>query len=335
MDIEYLNQELLELNLRIREAFSHASGFSKDQMKTCRFMAMKMPCPSIDLSTTQKELVANLEAAVEYAKNHNLGDIVGWCMAAGEDGSLLEEPGPDRVVIEPIIAEFLREYLSPPAKVLDVASGTGRFSRSLAAQGYDIFLLDAAVPFMEVGLRKSETEGVRDKIQSLICGTFTDLGKIETSSYDLCLCLGSMLYAHPREQAEEILFHLARIASKAVVVEVVSKYGLILQLGAEFDVSASAIQQILTTGVTPPAKLENCQVIYRCFSSVEFRKVAQNVGLEIQRLIGFGIAETLELGASKPISVDEALKIETLLQDEEQVIDSFPNLLALCIKRRQ
>ena len=114
-----------------------------------------------------------------------------------------------------------------------------------------------------------------------------------------------------------------------------SKFGLILQLGAEFDVSANAIQQILTTGVTPPAKPENCQVIYSCFSSAEFHKVAQDVGLEIQRLVGFGITETLGLGASKPISVDEALKIETLLQDEEQMIDSFPNLLALCIKRRQ
>ena len=336
MDIECLNRNLLELNLRIREAFSRASGLSKDQKKTCRWLAMKMPCPSIDLSTTQKELVAHLEVAVEYARNHKLGDqVVGWCMAAEEDDSFLEEPRPARMVIEPIMSEFLLECLPPPAKVLDVASGTGRFSRPLAAQGYEISLFDPAVPFLEAGLRKAETEGVEEKIQSLICGTFTDLVKLETASYELCLCLGSMLYAHPRERAEQILSHLARIASKAVVVEVASKYGLILQLGAEFDVSATAIQQILTTGVTPPAKPESCIVVYSCFSSTEFRKLAQNVGLNIQRLVGFGITETLELGVSSPISADEALKIETLLQNQEhqeQVIDSFPNLLALCTK---
>jgi len=338
MDIEYLNQELLELNLRIREAFSQASGLSKDQMTTCRWIAMNMPCSSGNLSTTQKDLVTSLEVAVEYSREHNLEEVVGWCMAAAQDECLglhHEEREYDLMVTKPIISAFLREYLPPPARVIDVACGTGRFSLPLAAQGYDISLFDPAAPFLEMGLRKAETEGISRKVQSLICGTFTDLEKLETASHDACLCLRSILYAHPRKQAEQILYHLARIASKAVVVDVASKYGLILQLGVEFDVSANSIQQILNTGITTPAKPEHGRVVYSCFSATEFRRIAQDLGLRIHRLVGFGITETLELGTSKPIPVDEALKIESLLQNQEQMLDSFPNLLALCIKRRQ
>ncbi len=336
MGIEYLNRSLLELNRRLREAFSHASKLSEDQMTTCRWLAMDMPCPSTDLLPLQKKLVAELEDAVEYARTRKLGNqVIAWCMAAAENSNILEEPRPERIVIEPIISEFLREHLPPPAKVLDVASGTGRFSRPLAARGYEISLFDPASSFLEAGLRKAEADGVGEQIQSLICGTFDDLGNLETSSYDLCLCTGSILYVDSRERAEQVLSELARIASKAVIVEVASKYGLILQLGAEFDVSADAIQQILTTGVTPPARPESCGVVYNCFSSTELREVAEDVGLKVQRLVGFGITEALALSTSRLIPIDEALKIETLLQDQEhqeQMINSFPNLLALCTK---
>ena len=336
MDIEYLNRNLLELNFRLREAFSHASKLSEDQMTTCRWLAMDMPSPSTDLSPLQKRLVTELEDAVEYAGKRELGNqIVAWCMAAAENSSILEEPRPEGMVIEPIISEFLREYLPPPAKVLDVASGTGRFSRPLAARGYEISLFDPATSFLEAGLQKAEADGAGEQIHSLICGTFDDLRSLGTSSYDLCLCIGSMLYVDSRERAEQTLSELARIASKAVIVEVASKYGLILQLGAEFDVSAEAIQQILTTGVTPPAKPESCGVVYNCFSSTELRKVAEDMGLRVQRLVGFGITEALALNTSRPIPIDEALKIETLLQyqeHQEQIIDGFPDLLALCTK---
>ena len=336
VDMDYLNPNLLELNLRVREAFSRSCGLSKEQMGICRWVATGMAYPSVSLSTSQKELVAGLEGAVSYAREHKLGDqVAAWCMAAAEDACLLEDPGPDRTVIEPIISEFLREYLPPSAKVLDVASGTGRFSRPLAAQGYKIALYDPAIPFLEMGLRKALAEGAGEKIRSLICGTFADLAKLEASSYDLCLCVGSMLYVDSRERSEQTLYHLARIASKAVVVEVASKHGLILQLGAEFDVSANAIKQIFTTGVTPAARPESCGIVYSCFSSNEFREVAQNAGLNVQHLVGFGITETPGLGTSEPISAQEALKIEILMQSQEyqeQMIDSFPSLLALCTK---
>jgi len=338
MDIKYLNQNLLELNLRVREAFSHASGLAKEQMNACRWIAMNMPCPSSKLSAIQKELIARLEDAIEYAREYNLENVVGWCMVATQNEKLEldnEDANHDMIVIRPIISGFLDEHLPPPATVLDVASGTGRFSRPLAAQGYEISLFEPADSFLKLSFQKAESEGIERNIHSLTCGTFKDLAELETDSYDLCLCLRSLFYAHPREQAEQILFQLGRIASKVVVVDVISKYGIILQLGAEFDVSANAIRQILTTGNTPPAKPEHGRVIYSCFSSNELHKIAQTAELNIQRLVGFGITETLELGTPELISINEVMEIETLLQNQAEMIDTFPNLLALCLKHRQ
>lgn len=168
--------------------------------------------------------------------------------------------------------------------------------------------------------------------RSASSGTFADLGKLGTGAYDLCICLRSLLYAQPRARAEAALCELGRAASKAVVADVASKHGMILQLGGQFEVSAGAIVEMLTTGTTPPAKPEHGRVVYSCFSSEELRRAAEKAGLTVQRVVGFGITETLEVGTSTPIAVDEGLRIERLLQAEEGMLDSFPNLLALCTK---
>ena len=337
MNITYLDHNLQDLNRSLRAAFARVGELSADRARSCRWLAMEMPCPATDLSTAEWELVADLKTAAESAQEHGLEkNAVGWCMVAAQEerfGWRGEGPERNLKTSGPIIAEFLRECAPPPADLLDVASWSGKCSRPLAAQGYRISLFDPTAASLQEGWRRAEAEGAGSQIRSLFCGTFADLEKLETASFDACICLGSLLYAHPRERAEELLAHLARIASSAVIVEVASKYGLVLQLGAEFDVSAATVRQILTTGTTPAARPEQGSVVYSCFSSSEFRQAAWNAGLKVERLVGLGIADSLQPDARGPISPAEAAGIEVLLRDEESIIDAFSSLLALCSQR--
>ncbi|UCC67705.1 MAG: class I SAM-dependent methyltransferase [Armatimonadota bacterium] len=287
-----------------------------------------MPGSRTGLSAAQAELLARLEAAIEFARAEGLDSVVGWCMAAAQG----EIPEGDLAPIIPIIAEFVRECAPAPARVLDVGAGTGSASLALAADGYELSLLDPAAVFLETAQKMAEEEGEAGSIRALICATFTDLEKLEPGSYDVCLCLRSLLYVHPRREAEEILLQLGRIAAKAVVVDVASKYGLVLQLGKEFDMSAQAVEQILTDGTTPAARPEHGGVVYSCFSSDELGEVARHAGLTVRRLVGYGITETLELGQAEPIPADEAQRIEALLQTEKRMLDTFPSILALCTR---
>jgi len=331
MKITYLNRELRHLNLKLREAFAGAGELARERIQMCRRLAMGLPCSETDLTASEDELIARLEGVIAYARSRGMQQVVGWCMVAAQ-GESVGDSDYHYGAIRPVITAFLAEYVPAPARVLDIASGTGCASLPLATQGYELSLLDPAEPFLQSARHAADRDSVGDQLRSLMCGTFADLGELETESQDVCLCLGSLLYARPREDAEEIFQQLSRVAAKAVIVDVASKHGLILQLGATFDVSAQAIEQILTTGTTPPGRPEHGGVVYSCFSSDELRETARQAGLTVRCLIGYGMRETLELGTSEPLPAGEALRIEALLQREDQLLDSFPSLLALCTK---
>ena len=331
MEIEYLSGGLGRLNEMLREAFASASGLSQEEGDACRWRTLGMLGGEAESTAGQEELVARLEAAVEYGESQGLAGVVGWCMAAA-GGAGVGGSEYDSSVIGPALLEFVRTHAPASGTVLDVACGTGWAGGLLAAEGYEVAFLDPAESFLRRAREAVEREGLGEKVLSLMCGSFADLGDVATEGYDVCLCLRSLLYAHPREEAVEILRHFGRIAKHVVAVDVASKHGMILQLGATFEVSAEAVVQILKTGTTPPARPENGGAVYSCFSSEELREAAEGAGLTVHRVMGFGMRETLELGTGESIPAEEARKIEAALQREEGMVDSFPSLLALCTK---
>jgi SAM-dependent methyltransferase len=300
-------------------------------------MATGMPASDADLSAEQTRLLADLQEITHHAaKNRMDKNAVGWCLCAAQDEALcsLEDAlGSKTDPAKPILSGFLAQHLPPHATILDVPSWTGRRTRHLASCGYQVSLFDPSAAALDAGLRQAEEEGIGGAIRSLTCGTFADLKEIPSSSYNACVCLGSLLYVHPREEAERVLSELGRIATDVVVVEASSKYGLLFQLaGQGFEVTPPTVQQIVTTGTTPPAKPENGNVIYSCFSSSELRRALFVAGLKVQRLVGLGIGETLTQGLPGSAPTETALEIEKMLRDKAELLDSSPNLLALCTR---
>jgi SAM-dependent methyltransferase len=303
MDINYLNPHLKQLSSALEVSFRDAKGLSEDERRICRFSALGVPVPPGSLSPAQRELLASLRPAVEYAKANGLADILGWCMVARDDGEL----GCSGAGIGRSITDFLTGRLAPEAGILDAACGLGALSLPLAKRGYRITMLDAADAFLEGALRRATGEGVSDRIESLLCGTLADLEKLPSNSANACICFGSLLYVQPPNDVRKALGHLGRIASQAVIVDVASKHGHIRQLHAESNWSEDAERQILRTGVTPPEGPENGSAIYSCFSSEEFCHALTEAGLEIEHLTGYGCCDA-------------------------DTVDDHPQLLAYCSK---
>ena len=308
-------------------------------MTACRWLAIGIPASDENLSTVQVELLDNLRDIVSSGRKNGVDvDVSGWWLVAAQDEALcsLEEPlDGDNEEIDAVVSRFLREHLPPPATLLDVASWTGDRTRHLLSLGYQVSLLDPAAAALEAGYRQAENAGVGAAVRSLVCASFADLGKVASSSYDACVCLGSLLYAFPREQAERALEELARIAADVLVVEVQSKYGLLFNLAEEgLEVTAETVQQIVTTGTTPPARDEDGNCICTCFSSSELRQTLQAAGFEVRHLLGLGIGETLTRGLPVSESRQESVGIEAMLRDKMEVLDSCPGLLALCTRAR-
>ena len=329
MNIQYLNPDLRELNIKLRSAFGNAASMSDEDARYCRWLAMGMRSATAEVSASQQTLVGELKVIVDFARSRNLEDVVGWCMAASQ-GQSIENSALDVVTC---IRDFVISHVPVPAKILDVAAGTGRQCLPLAIHGYEVSLFEPASTFLEAACETATSQGIEDAIADLVCGTFKDLPKIRDDAYEVSVCLGSVLYAHPRQAAEDVLSNLSRVSSRGVVVDVASKYGLILQLGTEgMEVTAESIEQLLETGVTPPTSAENGHVVYSCFSSAELYSTLTNLGLRVERLVGHGIPGTLDQETANLLPVFELDRIEEYLQAEDQAVDLFPNILALCVK---
>ena len=330
MNIQYMNSDLRELNIKLHAAFADTIGLSDEEVRHCRWLAMGMRPATADISTFQRALVGELKAIIDFARSRNLEGVVGWCMAASHEQSI-RDPAFD---VGKSICDFVLSHVPPPAKLLDVAAGTGRRSLPLAIHGYQVSLFEPASAFLEAVYQKAMSQGIGGAIADLICGTFKDLPEIKDNAYDASVCFGAVLYAHPRQAAEDVLSNLSRVSSRGIVVDVASKYGLILQLGAEgAEVSVGSIERLLNTGVTPPASAENGHVVYSCFSSAELCSALTGFGLRVERLVGHGIPGTLDQATAKLLPACELDRIEDYVQAEDQAVDLFPNILALCVKK--
>ena len=96
-------------------------------------------------------------------------------------------PGP--AVEFAVTLQVLREHLPPPpAVVLDVGGGPGRYAVELAAQGYAVTLLDLSPDCVAFAGERAAERGVR--LAGAVAGTLTDLGAFPDGAFPAVLALG-------------------------------------------------------------------------------------------------------------------------------------------------
>ncbi len=86
--------------------------------------------------------------------------------------------------------KYIQKYLRPGDKVLEIGAGTGRYSLSLAAQGFDV----TSVELLEHNLNI-----LNDKVKSTmnirtILGDALDLSMLADATFDMTLMLGPMYH---------------------------------------------------------------------------------------------------------------------------------------------
>jgi len=336
MQVAYLNPALETLNRTLAAAFSGAGELSAEQMSACRWAVLEMPGAADAPSNAQKELIRRLDGAHRAACERGLGQVFGWCMAGAQAAAVGHIDWGERDVraLSPVNA-FLHEVVPAPAMVLDVAAGTGDSSLPLAADGYDIALFDPAAGFLELGAKHADRRGLADRIDGLLCGAFADLSVLPADAWDACLCIGSIFYLPSPRRVEQAVAHLARVASRSIVLDVVSKLGTILQLGrddSDFEFSPSAAEQILSSGATSPGKRECGRVVYSCFSAAELRRLVEGAGMELRQLVPYGTPTKDTSDILTRLPPQQRARVDRLLTGDDAALDRAPNLLALCTR---
>jgi ubiquinone/menaquinone biosynthesis C-methylase UbiE len=113
-----------------------------------------------------------------------------------------------------LIERAIGHELAAGARVLDVPSGTGRFTSRLVERGWHVVDADLSLPM----LRANTHDGVLARVQA-----DAEHLPFANASFDLVLCV-RFLFHVPRELRAAILREMARVSRRFVIVDVRHRY---------------------------------------------------------------------------------------------------------------
>ncbi len=92
----------------------------------------------------------------------------------------------------------LAEYAPrPPASILDIGGGPGRYAIELARRGYAVTLLDLSSACLGLAKEKAREAGV--ELVDYVHGTATDLGRFPDARFEAALLLGPLYHLQTKE----------------------------------------------------------------------------------------------------------------------------------------
>ena len=97
--------------------------------------------------------------------------------------------------------KYIKKYLSPDAKIIEIGAGTGRYSIALAEMGYDVTAVELVPHNIEV-MKKKVKSHHNIKIYE---GNACDLSMFESETYDIVLLLGPMYHLFTDEDKHKTM----------------------------------------------------------------------------------------------------------------------------------
>lgn len=109
---------------------------------------------------------------------------------------------------------YIHKFLKPGMKILEIGAGTGRYSISLAKEGYDV----TAVEYVKhnVKILKANAKGVKNI--SIYQGDAIDLSKFNSNSFDMVLNLGPMYHLYNERDVNLALDESIRVAKQNGII---------------------------------------------------------------------------------------------------------------------
>lgn len=116
-----------------------------------------------------------------------------------------------------VTLRVLREHLPPPpAAVLDVGGGPGRYAVELAAQGHAVTLFDLSAGCLALAGERAAERGVA--LAGAVRGTATDLGAFPEGSFPAVLALGPFYHLLTAAERRQALAEVRRVLAPGGVL---------------------------------------------------------------------------------------------------------------------
>ena len=196
----------------------------------------------------------------------------------------------------------MKDYLpAPPAKIIDIGGGPGRYSIALAQQGYDITLVDISSNSLAFARRKAREAGV--KLSRCIHSCATDLSKLPAEKYDAVLLMGPMYHLWKERERKKAIREAIRLVkpSGLIFASFVTRFAAIRH-AAKFAPEGMLdkrrwhwAQRILETGIYNPSAKNHGWTHAYFTHPAEIKPLFEQEGIETFSLVACeGVVSMIE-----------------------------------------
>lgn len=131
--------------------------------------------------------------------------------AYDEEGRLLTRYG--RVEFETTM-RYIRRYLPEGARIIEIGAGTGRYSHTLAREGYPV----DAVELVQHNIDQFKANTVEGERVTITQGSACDLSGFPDNAYDMTLLLGPMYHLFTEAEKLTALSEAVRVTKSGGVI---------------------------------------------------------------------------------------------------------------------
>lgn len=140
-----------------------------------------------------------------------MNEIIEYYNNYDEDGRLNRKSHLPEYLIT---MRYIEKYLKPNPKILEIGAGTGRYSVSLAENGYDVTAVELVPHNIEI-MKKKVKPNHNIKIYE---GNACNLSFLDSEKYDIVLLLGPMYHLFNDEDKHKAISEAIRVAKKGGVI---------------------------------------------------------------------------------------------------------------------
>jgi ubiquinone/menaquinone biosynthesis C-methylase UbiE len=228
---------------------------------------------------------------------------------------------------------YLRRFVQPGDRVLDVGAGPGRFTIELAQIGAMVTVADISPRQLDLNRERVTAAGLEERVADRVVADVTNLSSFGDGEFDAVVCFGGPL-SYVVERAEQGVAELARVARPGghLLVSAMSLVGavwhyldILLELVERDGVELT--DEIIRTGFLPEADGYG-HLPMRLFRWRELKELLSRHG-EVVAASAAGLFKTTD--PDNPVLRDLLVRLELELSAEPGAIDGGEHMLAVVL----
>jgi len=178
---------------------------------------------------------------------------------------------------------YLKKFVKPGSRVLDVGAGPGRFTQILAEMGCRIVAADISQVQLDLHRKSAAARGFESAVEERLQLDICDMSCLSSDSFDAVICYGGPL-SYVFDRASTAMAECARVCRKGghVLASVMSLWGAAHRnLEMVLSVPSDSNQKITETGDLTPENWGDVRNRCHMFKPNEVRRMVRQAELAL------------------------------------------------------